>query len=67
MKSLLVAISGILALIYILNPTAGIFELLPDNIPFLGNLDEGTAAYVLYSSVEYFRGRPVGLFNSTRK
>ncbi|MEZ4272285.1 MAG: DUF1232 domain-containing protein [Myxococcota bacterium] len=28
---------------YILNPTAGVFELLPDNLPGVGNLDEAAA------------------------
>jgi hypothetical protein len=28
----------------------------------VGNVDEGLAAYVLYSSIEYLRGRPIGLF-----
>ncbi|MDX9865409.1 MAG: DUF1232 domain-containing protein [Anaerolineaceae bacterium] len=37
---------ALLGLIYVLNPTIGIFELLPDNLPIVGNLDEG-AAYIL--------------------
>lgn len=47
-----------LGIVYILNPTAGLLELLPDNIPFLGNLDEG-AAYMMiwYGLVEFFEGR----------
>ena len=41
---------GVLAsLAYILNPGAGVFELLPDNMPIVGNLDEATmAALLLY-------------------
>ena len=30
----------IIGILYILNPTAGVIELIPDNIPFVGNLDE---------------------------
>ena len=30
--------------IYLVNPTFGVFELLPDNIPIVGNLDEASAA-----------------------
>jgi hypothetical protein len=49
---------SIIGLIYILNPGAGIIELLPDNIPFLGNLDEGIAFLLLwYGIVEFFEGR----------
>jgi len=62
MKRIFVIFLAFLSGFYLLNPTAGIFELLPDNIPFLGNVDEGLAAYVLYSTIEYLRGKPIGLF-----
>ena len=54
MKSVLVALAGIIALIYLLNPTLGIFELIPDNLPFIGNLDEATAMKVLLAVLRYF-------------
>ncbi len=38
---------GALSIVYLLNPTGGIIELIPDNIPFLGNLDETTVAFLL--------------------
>ncbi len=53
---------GLLSAVYLINPTAGIFELLPDNLPFIGNVDEGLAAFILYSCIEYWRGRPIGMF-----
>jgi uncharacterized membrane protein YkvA (DUF1232 family) len=62
MKKLGVLLLALLSIVYLLNPTAGVFELLPDNIPFIGNVDEGLAAYVLYSAVEYLRGRQIGMF-----
>jgi aminopeptidase C len=34
--------------------TAGILELIPDNIPFIGNLDEAAAAAMLISCLAYF-------------
>jgi uncharacterized membrane protein YkvA (DUF1232 family) len=35
--------------VYVLNPGAGVFELLPDNLPLIGNLDEaGMGALLLY-------------------
>lgn len=67
MKSFFTGLLGLLSLLYLLNPTAGVFELLPDNIPFVGNIDEGLAAYLLYSSIEYFRGRQIGLFRELKK
>jgi uncharacterized membrane protein YkvA (DUF1232 family) len=54
MKRLLVVLAGVLALLYLLNPTLGIFELVPDNIPFVGNLDEATATMVLLAALRYF-------------
>ena len=54
MKSLLVALAGILAFLYLVNPTFGVFELLPDNIPLVGNVDEATASMVLLGALRYF-------------
>jgi hypothetical protein len=39
--------------IYILNPTLGLFELLPDNAPGVGNLDEAGAAALLIFGLRY--------------
>ena len=50
----LVYLIGLLGLVYILNPTAGIIELIPDNIPIIGNLDEGGAFLAIwYGLLEY--------------
>jgi hypothetical protein len=54
MKKLMIAFAGILAFIYLLNPTFGVFEFVPDNIPFIGNLDEATAMMVLLGSLRFF-------------
>ena len=45
---------GLVGVIYVLNPTAGIFELLPDNLPIIGNLDEGLAYLLVYYGVMEF-------------
>ena len=51
-------ILAILGLIYILNPGAGVIELIPDNLPIVGNLDEGAAFLLIwYALVEFFEGR----------
>lgn len=63
LKTVGVIILGVLSLLYIFNPGAGIFELIPDNIPFLGNLDEATAAMILLACLRYF-GIDIGdIFN----
>lgn len=35
---------------YLLNPTAGLFELLPDALPGIGNLDEAAAVGLAIAS-----------------
>ncbi|MGB0991867.1 MAG: DUF1232 domain-containing protein [Akkermansiaceae bacterium] len=54
MKSFFVMIVAILSIIYMLNPGFGWIELLPDNLPFIGNLDEATAMAVLIACARYF-------------
>jgi uncharacterized membrane protein YkvA (DUF1232 family) len=51
MKDLFVGSAGLLALLYLLNPTLGVFEFIPDNIPLVGNLDEATASAVLITAL----------------
>jgi hypothetical protein len=53
-KSLFVAVTGILSLLYLLNPTFGLAELIPDNFPLLGNLDEAAATTLLLACLAYF-------------
>jgi uncharacterized membrane protein YkvA (DUF1232 family) len=53
-KDTVVLIIIILCSLYLINPTLGVFELIPDNIPFIGNLDEGVATTLLLSGLSYF-------------
>ena len=62
MKKTLSVVLIVLSTLYILNPTAGVFELLPDNIPFVGNIDELFAFYVLFASFQYYRTGDVNVF-----
>ena len=49
---------AVIGLVYTLNPTAGLIELLPDTLPIVGNLDEGAAFLMLwYGLVEFLEGR----------
>ncbi len=47
----LVLALGALSFLYILNPTMGIIELIPDNLPIIGNLDEGVAFLLIMYAV----------------
>jgi len=50
-------IFGIIGAIYLLNPTAGILELIPDNLPVIGNLDEAAATLLVVNAVRHLRNR----------
>ena len=39
--------------VYLANPTLGVFEAIPDNVPFVGNIDEATATAILISCLGY--------------
>jgi uncharacterized membrane protein YkvA (DUF1232 family) len=54
MKRVIVFCIGLFSLLYILNPTAGVFEIIPDNLPLVGNLDEATAVALLLMCLKYF-------------
>lgn len=54
MKKLFVLFTAIISLIYLLNPTAGFLELIPDNFPVIGNLDEAAAVAILLSALRFF-------------
>lgn len=66
-KNILVAGAGLLSLVYLINPGAGVFELIPDNLPIVGNLDEAAACAIILAAFRYygvdltaFLGRGVG-------
>lgn len=42
------------AFIYLINPTAGIIELIPDVVPIIGNLDEAGAVLILVNTLAYY-------------
>lgn len=53
-KNIVMFIVAAISLIYLVNPTLGVFELLPDNLPGVGNIDEGFATLLLLSSARHF-------------
>ena len=56
--SWLVYLLSLIGGIYILNPSFGVLELIPDNLPIIGNLDEGAAVMLLLAGiVEFLEGR----------
>lgn len=65
--SIIVAGVGAFSAFYLINPGAGVIELIPDNIPFIGNLDEAAAAGLLISCLAYFGVDLGGLFGRKKK
>jgi uncharacterized membrane protein YkvA (DUF1232 family) len=66
-KSSAVALVGCVSLVYLMNPSAGIIEIIPDNLPVVGNLDEATATALLLSSLRYFGLDLANLFKKEDK
>jgi uncharacterized membrane protein YkvA (DUF1232 family) len=52
-RVLVAVIFGLLGAAYLVNPGAGVFEILPDNLPFVGNLDEATATLLVIGALRY--------------
>ena len=53
-KTIIVFICGLIGLVYLLNPTAGVIEIIPDNLPLIGNLDEAAAVLLILNCLSYF-------------
>ncbi len=54
MKGCIVICLGVLSILYLSNIGVGFIELIPDNVPFVGNLDEGGAMTLLLMCLRYF-------------
>jgi uncharacterized membrane protein YkvA (DUF1232 family) len=55
LKDVAMLFAGLVAVIYLLNPDAGLIELIPDNLPVIGNLDELAATVLLLRVWRHFR------------
>lgn len=53
-KDIAMAIGGLIAAMYLTNIGAGVIELIPDNVPFIGNLDEAGAVLLLIKCLAHF-------------
>lgn len=49
--SWLVYLLAVVGVIYLLNPTLGILEFIPDNLPIIGNLDESVAVMLVLAGI----------------
>ena len=65
-KDNVMIVLGVLCAFYLLNPTAGFIEFLPDRLPIIGNLDEAAATAGLLFVLRYF-GLDIGKWIGTKK
>jgi uncharacterized membrane protein YkvA (DUF1232 family) len=61
MRKFICFIVAAFCVVYLINPTAGLIELIPDNMPFVGNLDEAGATLLL---IKMLRELGIDLFKS---
>ena len=66
-RSFIVALLGGVAFLYLLNPSLGFIEFIPDVLPFVGNLDEGAAMTLLLMCLRYFGLDITKLFEPQKK
>jgi hypothetical protein len=53
-KEMLVIALAVVAVVYLMYPSLGIFELIPDGIPLIGSLDEASATLLLIGALRYY-------------
>ena len=51
--TIVAVIVALLCVVYMLNPTAGFLEFIPDNLPVIGNVDEGLIMILLLGCLKY--------------
>jgi hypothetical protein len=54
MKNIGMVLLAVISSFYLLNIGVGVIELIPDNIPFVGNLDEVGAVMILFMCLQHF-------------
>ncbi len=57
-KKIVYIAGAALSALYLLNPGAGVFELLPDHLPLVGNLDEAAFLGMLVACIRGLRRAP---------
>ncbi len=54
LKTIFILITGLLSALYLANIGAGVVEIIPDNVPGVGNLDEFIASIILMNCLAHF-------------
>lgn len=67
LKNMVIIALGALGFLYLMMPTLGIFELIPDAIPFIGSLDEASATVLVLNTLAYYGLDLNRLYGSPRR
>jgi uncharacterized membrane protein YkvA (DUF1232 family) len=54
LKEMLILAVAAIAAIYLVYPSLGFFELIPDAVPLIGSLDEASATLILVGTLRYY-------------
>lgn len=54
LKEMMILGLAAVAAIYLIYPSFGLLELIPDAIPLIGSLDEATATLILINTLRYY-------------
>ena len=65
--SIIVGLFGAVGAVYLLYPSLGVFELIPDAVPVFGSLDEAAATMLVFSCLAYFGVDIGGIFGRKPK
>ncbi|MEQ8674918.1 MAG: DUF1232 domain-containing protein [Aggregatilineales bacterium] len=66
-KDMMVLFLGAFSLIYLMYPSFGMFELIPDAIPLIGSIDEAGATILLMNVLNYYNIDVTNLFDNQRR
>ncbi len=53
-KEMVIVFIGLFAAVYLVYPSLGVFELIPDAIPLVGSMDEAGATVLLVNTLNYY-------------
>ncbi len=67
LKEMFILTLAFIAFVYLIFPTLGIFELIPDAIPLIGSMDEGAATLILLNTLNYYGFDLTNLYGKPRR
>ncbi len=67
LKEMVIVFLAVFAVVYLVFPTLGIFELIPDAIPIIGNMDEAVATLIILNTLNYYGLDLTNLYGSARR